>query len=57
MESDCTGPVKIGSEEMVPIYQLASAVMEIAGKKLNIRHVPGPLGTSGRSDVRRAANP
>ena len=49
MESDFTGPVNIGSEEMVTINQLAEMVMEIAGKKLAIRHIPGPLGVRGRN--------
>jgi len=42
------GPVNIGSEEMVTINQLAEMVMEIAGKKLTINHIPGPLGVRGR---------
>ena len=49
MESDFTGPVNIGSEEMVTINRLAEMVMEIAGKKLSIRHIPGPLGVRGRN--------
>src|SRR5438045_1540998 len=48
-ESDFSGPVNIGSEEMVTINQLAELVMEIAGKKLRIRHIPGPLGVRGRN--------
>ena len=44
MDSDFTGPVNIGSEEMVTINQLAAMVMEVAGKQLSIRHIPGPLG-------------
>src|SRR3989337_1220226 len=47
--SDWTGPVNIGSEEMVTINQLATIIMEIAGKKLSIKHVPGPLGVRGRN--------
>jgi nucleoside-diphosphate-sugar epimerase len=47
--SDFTGPVNIGSEEMVTIDQLAEIVMDIAGKKLSIKHVPGPLGVRGRN--------
>jgi GDP-D-mannose 3',5'-epimerase len=39
VESDFTGPVNIGSEEMVTINQLAEMIMSIAGKKLNIKHV------------------
>lgn len=53
MNSDFIGPVNIGSEEMVTIDQLAYMVMEIAGKKLKIRHVPGPLGVRGRNSDNR----
>ena len=49
MESNWTGPVNIGSEEMVSINKLAEMIMEIAGKKLNIKHIPGPLGVCGRN--------
>ena len=53
MESDFTGPVNIGSEEMVTINQLAEIAMEIAGKKLTIRHITGPLGVRGRNSDNR----
>ncbi len=53
MESDFTGPVNIGSEEMVTINRLAEMIMEIAGKKLSIRHIPGPLGVRGRNSDNR----
>lgn len=43
------GPFNIGSEEMVTINQLAAMVMDIAGKKLDIEHIPGPLGVRGRN--------
>ena len=49
MNSDFIGPVNIGSEEMVTINKLAEMVMEIAGKKLKIKHIPGPLGVRGRN--------
>jgi GDP-D-mannose 3',5'-epimerase len=49
MESDFTGPVNIGSEEMVTINQLAESVMRVAGKQLSIRHIKGPLGVRGRN--------
>jgi len=49
MLSDWTGPVNIGSEEMVSINKLAAIVMDIAGKKLTINHIPGPLGVRGRN--------
>jgi len=53
MDSDFTGPVNIGSEEMVTINQLAEMIMEIAGKKLKIRHIPGPQGVRGRKSDNR----
>jgi nucleoside-diphosphate-sugar epimerase len=53
MESGFEGPVNIGSEEMVSINQLAEMIMEIAGKKLSIRHIPGPLGVRGRNSDNR----
>jgi len=43
------GPVNIGSEEMVTINQLAEMIMNIAQKKLTIKHIPGPLGVRGRN--------
>ncbi len=53
MDSDFTGPVNIGSEEMVTINQLAAMIMEIAGKKLTIRNIPGPTGVRGRNSDNR----
>jgi GDP-D-mannose 3',5'-epimerase len=53
IRSDWTGPVNIGSEEMVTINQLAEMTMDIAGKKLSIRHIPGPLGVRGRNSDNR----
>jgi nucleoside-diphosphate-sugar epimerase len=48
MCSDVTEPLNIGSDEMVTINQLASLVMEVAGKQVRVRHIPGPLGVRGR---------
>ena len=53
MRSDFPGPVNIGSEEMVTINQLAQLVMDVAGKQLSVRHVPGPLGVRGRNSDNR----
>ncbi|MBZ5723981.1 MAG: NAD-dependent epimerase/dehydratase family protein [Acidobacteriia bacterium] len=53
MESGCTSPVNIGSDEMVTINQLAALVMEVAGKKLALRHIPGPQGVRGRNSDNR----
>jgi nucleoside-diphosphate-sugar epimerase len=49
MESNFSGPVNIGSEEMVTINQLAEMIMGIAKKPLSIRHIEGPLGVRGRN--------
>ena len=53
MDSDFPGPVNIGSEEMVSINRLAEMAMGIAGKRLAVRHVPGPLGVRGRNSDNR----
>ena len=49
MESDCTEPINIGSEEMVTINQLVDIAAEIAGKKITKEHIDGPLGVRGRN--------
>lgn len=49
MNSNFTGPMNIGSEEMVSINKLAEMTMDIAGKKLKIKHIKGPLGVRGRN--------
>jgi len=53
VESDFAGPVNIGSEEMITIDDLALMIMQIAGKRLRLRHVPGPLGVRGRTSDNR----
>jgi nucleoside-diphosphate-sugar epimerase len=49
MESDFSGPVNIGSEEMLSINQLAELTMNLAQKRLSLRHIEGPLGVRGRN--------
>ena len=53
MRSDWTGPVNIGSDEMVSINRLADMVMAIAGKKLTKKHIEGPQGVRGRTSDNR----
>ncbi len=53
VDSGFAGPVNIGSDEMVSINQLATMIMEIAGKRLRIRHIPGPQGVRGRNSDNR----
>lgn len=44
-----SGPFNIGSEEMVSINDLAAMAMQIAGKKLRLKHIAGPTGVRGRN--------
>lgn len=54
MESDFSGPVNIGSDEMISINQLVEMVKEIAGKpNIKIKHIEGPLGVRGRNSDNR----
>jgi GDP-D-mannose 3', 5'-epimerase len=51
--SNFSGPVNIGSEEMVTINGLVDVVCDIAGKKLEKIHIPGPNGVRGRNSDNR----
>ena len=53
MNSDFSGPVNIGSEEMVSINQLAQMIIEISGKDLSIKNIAGPEGVRGRNSDNR----
>jgi nucleoside-diphosphate-sugar epimerase len=44
-----SGPINIGSEEMVSINQLVETVTKVSGKEIRIKHIPGPLGVRGRN--------
>jgi len=47
--SDFEGPVNIGSEEMVTINDLAKMAIDISGKNIIIKNVPGFTGVRGRN--------
>ena len=60
MDSDFTGPVNIGSEEMISINDFAQMVINISGKDLSVRNIQGkefedkygfkcPIGVRGRN--------
>lgn len=49
MRSSFTGPVNIGSEEMIAINDFAKMIIRISGKSLAIRNVHGPEGVRGRN--------
>lgn len=43
------GPVNIGSEEMISINDLAKMIIDISGKTVNLKNIPGPVGVRGRN--------
>ena len=49
MNSNFSGPVNIGSEDMISINDFARMVIRISGKSLTIKNVPGPEGVRGRN--------
>ncbi len=49
MRSDCTAVLNLGSDEMVSINRLVSMIAGTAGKKIRVKHIPGPLGVRGRN--------
>ena len=50
MESDFTGPVNIGSEEMVTINRLAEIAIKLSGKNLTIKNIDvKQIGVRGRN--------
>lgn len=49
MESEFSGPVNIGSEEMISINDFANMAIEISGKTLSINNITGPTGVRGRN--------
>jgi len=51
MRSGLEGGVNIGRREYVSVDQLAQLVAEVAGKKIRIEHVDGPVGVKARNFV------
>ncbi len=49
LRSNATGPVNIGSDEMISINDLARMVAGFSGKQIEIRNIPGPTGVRGRN--------
>lgn len=56
MRSNFMGPVNIGSNEMVTINELVDMVAKISGKKINKKHIPGPIGVRGRNSDNQLIN-
>jgi len=53
LRSDVTGPVNIGSDEMISINDLAQMIAGFSGKRIEIRNIPGPTGVRGRNSDNR----
>ena len=49
MHSDLMGPVNIGCPEYVTVDELASTIAEVSGKRINVKHIPGPVGVQSRN--------
>ncbi len=49
MQSDFTGPVNLGSEEMISINDFAKMAIKISGKQISIKNITGPTGVRGRN--------
>jgi len=49
MRSDYSEPLNIGSEELVSINQLVAWFIELKGKKLRKKYIPGPIGVLART--------
>ena len=48
-QSGLEGPVNIGSPEYNSVKELVDTVAEVAGKRINVRYIPGPVGVQSRN--------
>jgi len=49
MHSELQGPANIGCPQYVSVNELVQTVAKIAGKKVQIRHIDGPVGVQSRN--------
>jgi nucleoside-diphosphate-sugar epimerase len=49
VNSDFSGPVNLGSEEMISINNFTKMIIGISGKNITINNIPGPTGVNGRN--------
>jgi nucleoside-diphosphate-sugar epimerase len=49
MHSDIKDPVNIGLPEYVSVDELANTIAEVAGKRITLSHVDGPVGVQSRN--------
>ena len=51
MRSDYADPLNLGQDRLLTINQLADMVAEIAGIRITKKHVSGPQGVRGRTQI------
>ena len=49
VNSDFSGPVNLGSEEMISINNFTKMIVGISGKNISINNISGPTGVNGRN--------
>ncbi len=49
MHSDLEGAANIGCPQYVSVNELVETVAEVAGKRIAVKHVPGPVGVQSRN--------
>jgi len=49
MQSDLEGPTNIGAPEYVSVKQLVATTVDIAGKRLSVKWIEGPVGVRSRN--------
>jgi nucleoside-diphosphate-sugar epimerase len=49
MHSELEGAVNIGCPQYVSVDELVNTVAEVAGKRIHIKHIPGPVGVQSRN--------
>ncbi|MCM8775350.1 MAG: NAD-dependent epimerase/dehydratase family protein [Candidatus Omnitrophica bacterium] len=49
MHSELEGPTNIGNPEYVTVQELVDTVIQISGKKIRVKYIPGPVGVQSRN--------
>lgn len=49
IQSDIEEPTNIGSPQYVSVTELVETVADVAGKRINTRHIDGPVGVQSRN--------
>jgi GDP-D-mannose 3',5'-epimerase len=49
MHSDLQGAANIGCPQYVSVDELVATVAKVAGKRINIKHIKGPVGVQSRN--------